>query len=157
MDPLSPVIEFYVCVSDWVVLEPHQVEVENRRKINKDNSFLSLLQVWPSNNEALWRKTQFRLSCPSTCTSTCTAAMYNHSHGQVCCYDMLKIIQTHAKSRETFLAYCKAIQVATCRYRTTYSSSVNLQSMVPCVIFVLSIQSLHRNIVFKRLQHYQRE
>lgn len=41
---IVPIIEFDVGVGDWVVLEPHQVKMEDRRKFNKHNSFLSFLK-----------------------------------------------------------------------------------------------------------------
>ena len=41
---IVPIIEFDVGVGDWVVLEPHQVKMEDRRKFNKHNSFLSFLR-----------------------------------------------------------------------------------------------------------------
>ncbi len=38
-----PVVQLDVRISDWVVLEPHEVEVEHWGELHKHHSLLSLL------------------------------------------------------------------------------------------------------------------
>ncbi len=41
---LAPVVELDGGVCDWIVLEPHQMEVEDGRELLKDDSFLCVLK-----------------------------------------------------------------------------------------------------------------
>lgn len=44
-----PIINFDVCICDWVIHEPHEMEVQHRRKWEKHNTLLGFLAKWSKN------------------------------------------------------------------------------------------------------------